>query len=347
MSLELLTISRLAVARSCQRQHQIRYELGYRPIEIGGARKFGTLVHGALEAWWLANAAGKPQDKWLADALAAIRAGGGDPFEAAKAEAMMVAYHHRWKDEPYEVLAVEQEFRAPLRNPSTGALSRTWELGGKIDVIVRHRFTGLVFIVEHKTSSEDITPGSGYWRRLRMDGQVSLYFVGSESIGISASGCLYDVLGKPAQKPLKATPEAERKYTKPTKTEPSRLYASQRETDETPEEYGRRVYDAIAEDPGRYLARGEVVRLEAEMEGAMIDVWQQGQQIREARIAGRAPRNPGACVQYGRECDYFGVCAGEASLDDTSQFVRSDNVHPELVAVNQEAKEELSQCQQQ
>jgi hypothetical protein len=341
--LELLTISRLSVARSCQRQHQIRYELGYRPVEIGGARKFGTLVHRALEAWWLALAAGKAHDECLADAIAAVRAGGGDPFEAAKAEAMIVAYHHRWKDEPYDVLAVEQEFRAPLRNPSTGALSRTWELAGKIDVIVRDRNTGRVLIVEHKTSSEDITPGSGYWRRLRMDGQVSVYFVGADSVGMKADACLYDVLGKPAQKPYKATPESVRKYTKEGK-----LHANQRDRDETPEEYGRRVYDAIAEEPGRYLARGEVVRLESEMEGALVDVWQQGQQLREARIAGRAPRNPGACVQWGRECDYFAICSGEASLDDTTKFAKSASVHPELsAAVNQETKEESSQCQQQ
>ncbi len=199
-------------------------------------------------------------------------------------------------------------------------------------------------MVEHKTSSEDIRPGSEYWRRLRMDGQVSVYYEGATSLGYTVGGCLYDVIGKPGIRPLSATPMEKRKYTKPTKAEPvSRLYAGQREHDETPEEFRDRLLIAVAEDPEGYYQRGEVVRLEAEREEALFDIWQIGQQIREASLAKRAPRNPDACKNYGRTCPFFDVCTGQASLDDPKLFRISEGAHPELVADPKSEREQLTQ----
>jgi len=247
------------------------------------------------------------------------------PYDLAKAEAMLRGYDARWNDEPLEVLAVEAEFRAPLINPDTTAASRTWRLGGKIDAIVRDRNTGAVSIVEHKTTVADAGPGSDYIKRLRLDGQVSIYFDGALALGHSVIGCIYDVLVKPAQRPLLATPPENRKYTKD-----GRLYANQRDTDETPEEYFGRVVDAIAEDPNRFYLRAEVVRLNGDIREAQADHWALGRSLRENHLAGRYPRNPDACVRYGRTCEYFGVCTGEASLDDWQQFKQAEEIHPEL-----------------
>lgn len=317
--MSLLTSSRLRAARRCLRLHRFLYLDGYRPVERPGPRRFGTLVHQALEAWW--GAAGEER---LDAALAALDAGEADPFERAKAEALLRGYHLRWGDEPYDVLAVEAEFEAPLRNPATGQPSRTYRLGGKVDAIVRDRRDGRVLIVEHKTTSEDASPGSEYWRRLRMDGQVGIYYAGARALGHDVAGCLYDVLRRPGQRPLKAN--------------------GRRAADETPDEYLARVISAIADAPGDFYARGEVVRLEDEMAEAMHDVWQTAVQIREATITGRHPRNPDACVGFGRTCDFFGVCTGEASLDDWTQFTRTDDVHPELVQITRHprTKEESS-----
>lgn len=236
-----------------------------------------------------------------------------EPFDLAKAQAMMVGYDSRWGSESYETLAVEVEFRAPLINPETGMPSRTWQRGGKIDAIVRDLSTGRVLIVEHKTSSEDIGPGSTYWRKLRMDGQVSGYFLGAAALGFEAEACLYDVLGKPAQRPYKI--------------------GAKRKADETPEEYRARVSDAIAAEPFAYFQRGEVVRLAGEMDDALYDDWQTAQQLREAERIGRFPRNPDACFKWGRACDYFDVCTGETTLDNPLQFRRSV-ASPELQAAN-------------
>ncbi len=321
----LLSDSRMRVARRCFREHHFQYELGYRPVETAEELAFGALFHGGLEAWW-GGALGKaPKEGWLSQAIAALRGAKADPFQLVAAEVLMHAYHARWADEPYEVLAVELPFRTSVVNPETKATSRTWDQGGKLDAVVRRTTDGVLMLVEHKTSSEDVSMGSTYWKRLRINGQVSTYYDGAAAKGFEVEETLYDVIGKPAQRPLLATPMESRKHTKD-----GRLYANQRAADETPEEYRARVIEAVLADPNRYLTRGTVVRLEQELDEARADTWQLGRVLRENQLAGRAPRNPDACSRYGRMCPFFPVCTNEASLDDTRLYVRSDNVHPEL-----------------
>lgn len=237
-----------------------------------------------------------------------------DPFDLARAEAMLRGYDARWGDEmaDYEVVFVEAEFRAPLINPETGAASRTWQRGGKLDAGCIHRPTDRRLIVEHKHSTEDIGPGTPYWRKLQMDGQVSGYFVGADALGFKAEACLYDVLGKPKLRPY----------------EPGK----KRAVAESPGEYRDRCIEAIASEPNAYFQRGEVVRLEAEAAEALFDDWQTAVQMREAQRLGRFPRNPDACFKWGRACSFFEVCTGQASVSDPTRFRQSEHVNPELAA---------------
>jgi hypothetical protein len=170
---------------------------------------------------------------------------------------------------------------------------------------------GRVFIVEHKTSSEDISPGSDYFRRLRLNSQVSAYYLGAASLGYDVQGCLYDVLKKPQQKPLQAN--------------------ARRAVAETPDEYEARVGDAIAEDPNAYYQRAMLVRLEDELREAQRDLWLWAGIVREAQRLNAWPRNPDACVRYGSTCAFFDVCTGQGSLDDAERYVRV-GPHPELAA---------------
>lgn len=307
MGSNLLTKSRLAAARSCQRQHDILYQQGYRPVEEANALSFGTLVHKGLEFIWTSGST----NQVVLD---------GDLYDMARATAMLKGYIARWHAEDverYEVLSVEQEFDCPLVNPATGATSKTWRLAGKLDVLVRDRTTGHVWIVEHKTSSSDIGTGSAYWARLRMDTQASIYYAGAQSLGYEPAGIIWDVLAKPRLRPLEAN--------------------SRRATPETPTEFQARIEAAIAADHTPYYQRGEVVRLEAEMADAMTDIWQTGQQLRDAERLGRSPRNPDACEKWGRLCDFFPVCSGEETLDNQRLYQLSTKIHPELTG---HAKEE-------
>jgi hypothetical protein len=164
-----------------------------------------------------------------------------------------------------------------------------------------------------------------------MDVQISTYMDLAESLGIFADGVLYDVLYKPKLKPLKATPPELRQYTKPTKKESEpRLYANQRDRDETPEEYGQRVLDSIAEAPDKHYQRREIVRLQNEREEARTDTWQTACAIRDARRLKVFPRNPDSCFQWFRECDYFKACSSQVDINDPLLFERVERRHEEL-----------------
>lgn len=316
----LLTVSRMKEARLCQRAHHYRYGLGYRPRRQSEELRFGDLVHRGLEQWWLAGA--DPEAR-ITNALAAVAC--EDPFEQVRAEEMILGYDARWGDEPLEAIFVECQFVGPVVNPTTGAHSKTWRLAGKLDVLARNTQTGHVHIIEHKTSAEDISTGSAYWKRLRLDAQVSVYFDGADMLGHPAESCIYDVLAKPGLRPKKATSAEARKYKAD-----GTLYANQRDTDESVDEYRARVREAIAAAPDDYFARGEIVRLEDERADALHDVWDIGRQLREAELAGRYPRNPEACIRFGRSCSFFGVCCREEQIDDPALFEKLENVHPEL-----------------
>jgi hypothetical protein len=216
---------------------------------------------------------------------------------------MLAGYVARW-GYPENVQAVEVEFSASLVNPQTGAASRTFRVGGKLDAIQLPRF------VEHKTSGSDISPGSDYWRQLRLNQQVSIYFRGTVALGYDCTECMYDVLGKPKLRPYKAN--------------------KKRSEDETPEEYGERVRAAIAAEPDRYYQRGTVVRLANEEQEAAYDLWQTARLIREGELAGRHPRNPDACFKWGRACEYFAVCTGCADITDEFLFRKTNTRHEEL-----------------
>lgn len=331
-----LTTTELRTRRRCAREHHLAYNLGWRPVAEAEVLRFGRLIHLGLEAWWRAPA------ERLAAALAAVDA--AEPMERARARVALIGYDTLWAGEPYDVLAVEEEFRAPLVNPQTGRASRTFRLGGKLDVRVRHQPTGAVLVVEHKTTSEDIGAGSDYWRRLLLDTQVSVYLAGATATGHPVAGVLYDVLGKPALRPAqvplvddgcKVVRDAtgQRVRTRQGKWretgDAAQGYVLQTRP-ETADEFEQRLAAHVATQPQRYYQRGTVVRLEDEVVDAAHDAWATAREIAADALAHRWPRNADACVRYGRTCGFFDVCTGVAALDDPARFRRLRHIHEEL-----------------
>lgn len=338
MSIETITKSRLAAFNTCQRLHANLYRFGYRSLEPRELAEWGSLFHFGLDAWWSTyKDAATPETAdtpplsglALAHAMEALSAYAADhpvidAGALAKAQIMMAAYDARWAPtmHEWEVLGVEVEFVAMIPG------RRKLRVAGKLDKLVRKRATGEVYLVEHKTTGADLSAGSTYWARLRMDPQVSIYFSGCRSLGYEPVACLYDVIDRPNQKPLKATPDDKRKFTKD-----GRLYANQRDRDESCEEFQARLAAMVTENPDLHFARAEIVRLESELEESAKDVEETAIQIRASASADHAPRNPSACFMYGRTCEFFDTCSGVASLDDDTKFQRLARVHPELSEV--------------
>lgn len=364
---ELYTASRLKTLRECLRKHLYKYVLRIR-LPSTDVMEFGTVGHGALEAWYRAWQAGRDR---LPAALAVVAASALSAFDRIKLSILIRAYDARWGSEPWDVLAVEVEFRYELDG---------YLIGGKIDAIVRDATDGRIYVVEHKTTGLDASYGSAYWDKLAIDTQVSIYVDGATMLGHEIAGCVYDVLKRPQHEPLTATPADKRKFTegrgckscggsaKPGAIEQGRgytevvfasevkrpecsdckgtgwkcdkdgvpqaprLHANMRATDETIEQFEERLTAAVCESPDAFLLRGVVVRLDAEIPRMREDLIEQIKLERTSAIHGLWPRNPEACSRYGRLCEFFDACVGRDSIDNELRYPRTETAHPELVA---------------
>jgi hypothetical protein len=329
--LRVITNSELTVHRRCPREHHYAYVQGYRPVEKAGALAFGSRWHVGMETWWRGDD--------LDAVVLAATAECADPYESATLRALLTGYEARWRPEHDQsrVVAVEVEFRMPLSDLDSGEISAAACIGGKIDVLLADG------IVEHKTTSDDISAGSAYWRVLSLNTQVSTYYAGARALGVEPRSCTYDVVKKPTIKPLRIPlldeagmrvvldSDGDRVLTKDAKkwreTGDSKLGYVLQTRDEAPEEYCARLLDDIMSDPDKYYQRGEVVRLDEEEREAARDMWSHSESVLSGTTR---PRNPDACRRYGSLCPYFEVCTGEASLDDAGRFRLLDSMHEEL-----------------
>jgi hypothetical protein len=270
-------------------------------------------------------------------------------FATAKAHALFLGWTEAFRPvlESHDVLAVESEFQFPLLNPETEAPSRTFVEAGKVDGLLRDRRSGQQKVLEHKTTAGGIEPESDYWLRLRMDTQVSKYILAERSKGNYVNSVLYDVVRKPAHRPLQIglvdddgvkivfDDNGQR-----VRTKDGRKWRESSDTaqgfelqtrEETPLEYHKRILAELSSDPVKYFSQREIPRLDSEVLEYMGDAWAVGQQILYYRNAGIWPRNPSACTEFGG-CEYFGLCSGRASVDGIT-FRPKPNRHSELQIV--------------
>ena len=364
---QLYTTSRVKSHARCPRLHHLQYDLGIQ-TESSAAAAFGTAGHTALEAWYGALADGD-QHACLSAALATIDTSPLDAFDRAKLRVLVRGYDARWFDEfvdeydnyLFDVLGVEVQFRYDLG----GRI-----IGGKLDVLVRRLADRAIFVIEHKFTGSAIGDGEAYWERLAIDTQCSIYLDGASVLtGEPVSGVIYDVIGKPGQKPFKATPLDRQTFTigkgcklcggkkgekgtgkmraagasltftdapcsvcKGTGWQDApRLHADQRATDETPEEFEERITEIVAEDPDDVFKRAVIVRLDDELPAVRRDLLERIDTIEYERSRGIAPRNPDQCFAYGSVCPFFGACSGKADITDEIRFPRR-GAHPELAA---------------
>lgn len=280
----------------------------------------------------------------LEKALAVIKS--DDPYADARVRALMTVYHEVWAEKwkSYDIIAVEREFSFPLLNPETEAESRSFDEGGKMDVLVRHRLHKRISVVEHKTTQDSVMPDSDYWTRLRMDTQCSKYFLAASVSGEDVEGVLYDVIRKPQNRPL-AIPLRDPEGVKivldangqRVRTKDGKKWRESADTEngyvlqtrpETAEEFEARLLEVLRENPSGFFAHREVPRLDSDILEYMSDAWALGQQILYFRFRNIWPRNPDACDQFGM-CPMFDLCAGRSAVDGI-RYRHRENTHPEL-----------------
>ncbi len=277
----------------------------------------------------------------LTAALAAIdEATKNDPEAgtmAAMARGLMRGYDLKWADSKWATVAAEQEFHLPIINPDTGRSSRTFTHAGKFDV--KAEFESKRWMVEHKTCAEDIQdPNAPYWRRLEIDAQVSGYVLAIWQQGEKLEGTLYDVIRKPGIRP-KQIVAAMRKgiinagtyYGFPV-SDPTRFAVASTMIDENAELFELRLYAEVSGDPDRYFARRAIHRMDSQVLEHARELWQTTDEIRLARAENRHYRNSGACMQWGRPCDFLGICSGH-DTPESDRWKKRDGVHSELTTI--------------
>jgi len=354
-----LTNSSMGTAKTCLKKFWFRYILGIdRDVEPDYFR-FGHAWHLGVE---------KLPDESIYDTIRknyedlAATMERPDLREKLRLECeivcrLLAGWQWRWGAAPLEVVAAELSFEIPIVNPDTDRSSRTYTLAGKIDKILRLP-DGRLAEGEHKSTSDDISPESDYWKRLRIDHQITTYMVAARQIGHPAETVIYDVVHKPGIRPKKLTQAETAKFItggwkyfdetfKAVKVaeETWTLNGELLEIDrsgklpaarETIAMFGARLTADIGERPDYYFARREIPRTEGDIDDFRQELWMMAGLLRDCAKYGRYPRNTGACLARAR-CTYFDICTtGYDPNVVPAGFVKLDTLHPEIDEISEE-----------
>jgi len=288
---KVLTNSQRKSFFKCPRRWKFENIDKRRPIKDNDALAFGTAFHGFLEKWWL----GLTVESYAMP----------NAYETAKLKAMAMVYEKQWghSKKSFSNVQTEVKFECPIKAYKADS---HWKYSGKIDAVAEHE--GGLWLVEHKTSSKDISLGSEYWSCLEIDGQIEGYMLGYAKAngGVVPQGVLYDVARKPCIKPLR--------QDKPNA--------------ETPEEYEQRCFEKMMEEPDKYFVRHKIYKTADKLAEFEKTLYYSAKMIDYSVNNDFYPANADGCEGFGI-CPYFNVCAGNASLDDNFRFITT-TTNPEL-----------------
>lgn len=278
-------------------------------------------------------------------------------IECKTVQGLLAGYAWRWGVRPQsgrtdceiQYVATEQEFRLPLRNPVSGKATWLFDLAGKIDGIVRLE-DGRLAVMEHKLLSDSLDSDADLWRRLRIDQQITLYVWAARQLGYEVDCVLYNVTRKPTIKPtavpvlgndgLKIVLDADgnrvmTKQDKPRQTADTAKGFALQTRPMTSIEWQAKLLSDVEQRPEFYFARGEIPRLDCDLEQYQYELWDIQRTLREAQRTNRWYRtvSRNSC----QLCPYFDLCSGgfDPSVDPVPEgFKMLTNIHPELKEVS-------------
>jgi hypothetical protein len=335
----LATNSSTSTFKSCRRKYLYQYGIGVRKREHGGALSLGSAWHVGLDV----RNKGGTLDVAIETACAGYEVTPGWVktedhvaewmLERWTVASMLRQYYERYGDaasdpDIAEVVASEMVFEFPVKNPATGRRIRGKMASGKIDGIVRMH-DGRLALLEHKSAKDDLGPDSDYWKKLKFDSQISMYWVACHELGYPIETILYDVQRKPGIKPRKVT-KSENEAIKSLGYYYGDVAKATADFETFPMWSARFCYDVRC-DPSRYFVRKEISRLTADLDEFRRDLYHVVQDIADAEKHGRWYRNQTACRSYNKPCPYVKHChAGVSRENPPPYFEAVDDVHPEL-----------------
>ncbi len=290
--MEVLTFSRIKARKNCPMAEHIRYDLELVPRNKKKSLGLGSAVHLGLETDDIDKAVGYfdgvfPDTQEEANELEVQR---------ATVRAMLTGYFNRfgkWGEETIRELS----FDIPIRNPKTGAVSRSFRLQGKIDAITT--IDGKPWIVEYKTASQI---NKGYFDRVSLDEQITLYmYAHREKFGVKPEGVIYRVLKKPTIRQTKK---------------------------ESMEQFCNRLEQDYVDRPDFYFFEQKYYRSENDLKQFEKELWAFTQQYLYEKRNDINCKNASRCLDFG-QCEYMPICLGEADLE--LDYVKKEK-HEELRA---------------
>lgn len=313
----VITASSLSCLFSCARKYYLSYELGYRKRIPDAALRFGTAFHKGLEVWF-ENAGIGQVERATTAFKAALATAGDEEFDAETSQqivALLTGYFAKWGSAKF---TVEPEREFAVRFP----FLRGFVVCGKMDGIVTAE-DGTKSLIEHKTTSEDISPLGDYWATINRD-QIGIYKAAAEKIGVKFSSVIYDVIRKPTIKCGK---------------------------DETAEEYGARLAaDCVGEQVGDnprakgykrgsdfYFARRDIAVLDCDMDVLALRLYAASKMLATYRRMAKTFEKEGAkaieaypkcgSTMVCRFCPFRGVCSTDELPEEAWERGRA---HEEL-----------------
>jgi hypothetical protein len=272
------------------------------------------------------------------------------PRDKAEIERVMLlyslfAYKHNYAGEDTKTITREIPFRIPLIDPDTRKAIPGVVIDGMIDKLVKSD-TG-VAVMEHKSTSDSVDPGSDYWGHLRLDTQTMLYVYAAQRLlddGLLApyvkqtdaiGEIIYDVWHKPQISPKKLS-QAETKAFIETgdyfgreftpafgcgdflvdgeSVEFELLKSGAPVIRETPEMFGCRLFADIGSRPDYYFARRLITRDSEELERFERELFSLYQTIAAMTENDSWYHNEHSCDNFGK-CEYCQFCFAGTELD--------------------------------
>jgi hypothetical protein len=316
-----LSASSISTFMSCRRKYWFQYVEKMKPIRREIPLSLGAAVHAGLEFLFKSGSGVQMTRDAIHEAVTEsytqdeLNDSGTEPdvaVELVSAFDRAVDWRSKW-----EFIRVEPKFEVPI------GFGR--RLIGYYDGIVR--VNNALYVLEHKT-----VKGQVQERRLNhllWDIQAGLYVASAWEMGIPVIGVLYNFLPKPTIEQATATPMEDRKYTKEkvdkqgNVTEPSRLYANMRETDETNAEYVARVKAWYDERLNQDFFRQHIItRNEAQVKSLLEQVKHLSKDMRACERDQSYYMNPSACQTL--SCPFASVCLEDTPEAREANFTRRD-----------------------
>lgn len=292
--MQTLTNSNIGLFKNCRKAWYYRNIERIAPRLESTARGIGTAVHKGIETGSIEEAMATFDDVFPNDQ------GEADTLETNKVivQAMLEGYFERFgvgfldAEEYYP----ETQFEVDVKNPKTGAKSKTFKLAGKADGLLKQ--DGKWWVVEYKTTGQ---VGKSYIDKLMLDSQMTTYIYALQrQRNIKIAGVIYRVIRKPS---IRQTAK------------------------ETLNQYLDRLTNDYKARPEFYFVEQQLYRTQEDLEEFELDVWNITQDLLKCHRENLWYKNTSRCADWGK-CRYIPLCS---KYPDAEEMYIQKEINSELV----------------